>query len=267
MKNNEYILGFNIGNTNTKMGIYCMDDILPEKIFIYKTDIQNDAGDLVKTVKDYIQQYEIETGEGTFEIVGAVISSVVTEVDEQYRIMAGKKLNLALIEVNSKANLNIVLNYEKPEELGADRIANAVAAYSEYKADSIIIDLGTANTFSVVDKNGNFIGGLIGPGMGISIDALYNLTSKLPKVNFEKPDCLIATNPVEAVKSGYFYGTMNMLYGIVSEIEKLYQREFLIILTGGFSNTVGNYYNKKHILDTLLTMKGLKYIYNMNKNV
>ena len=267
MNSKGYILGFNIGNTNTKLGIYHSDEIAPQIIYTYKTDTGNTAENLVKIVGSFADTYTEHSGQGKLNIDGIIISSVVPETDEEYRIMARKYFSTDLIEISGRSKTGIIIKYDNPENLGADRIANLVAVFNEYKTDSIIIDLGTANTFSIINKKGNFEGGLIGPGIGISAEALFKLTSKLPRVDFEKPDKMIALNTVDAVKSGYFYSTMCMLNGIISEIEKLYNTEYSVVLTGGFSEIISNYLKRKHILDPILTMKGIKYIYNMNRIV
>ncbi len=198
-------------------------------------------------------------------IDGLAFSSVVTEVNNAYHAMAKDHFNVDPLEINSNIKLDIKIMYDNPEELGPDRIANAEAAFKEYTKDCIIIDLGTANTFCVMHKNGTFDGGLIGPGIGITIEALAEKTSKLSRINFEKPDKFIATNTLDAIKSGFFYGYILMIKGIITEIEKLYKKEFLVILTGGLSKIISDYLEKTHITDPLLTMKGIKFLYNLNK--
>jgi type III pantothenate kinase len=251
------ILGFNIGNTNTMMGIYEADKITPVNTFTYRTDRKINHDDLGPIIKKNLKS--------DITIDGLAFSSVVTEVNSAYHAMAKSLFNIKALEINSKIRLNIKIMYENPEELGPDRIANAEAVLREYANDCIIIDLGTANTFCVLHKNGTFDGGLIGPGIGITIDALAERTSKLSRINFEKPAKFIATNTQDALKSGFFYGYLLMIKGIIEEIEKIYKKEFLIILTGGLSKIISDHLEKKHILDPLLTMKGIKILSDFNK--
>jgi type III pantothenate kinase len=256
----NYILGFNIGNTNTMMGIYEFNKTIPVNTCTYKTDKKITSDNLGILVKKNLNSVLNDV-----QIDGLAFSSVVTEVNSAYESMAKAFFNVHPLEINSSINLDIKIIYDNPEELGPDRIANAEAALREYAKDCIIIDLGTANTFCVMHKNGTFDGGLIGPGIGITIDALAEKTSKLSKINFEKPGKFIATNTQDALKSGFFYGYILMIKGIISEIEKLYKKEFLVILTGGLSNKISDHLEKRHILDPLLTMKGIKFLYDLNK--
>lgn len=261
----NYVLGFNIGNTNTTMGIYKKDSTAPEKTYTYKTDKKITSDELGIQIKNFVNIIS-DSNDAKNKIIGITFSSVVTEVNKSYKTMSEDFFGLQSLEICCDIKLGITLKYDNPKELGADRIANAEAAYREYKTDCIIIDLGTANTFCVLHANGTFDGGLIGPGIGITIEALADKTSKLSRVSFEKPDKMIATSTIEAIKSGFFYGYILMINGIIKEIENIYKKEFLTILTGGFSNTVSNYIDKKHIFDPILTLKGIKYLYDLNKN-
>ena len=257
----NYILGFNIGNTNTMMGVYELNNTLPVSTYTYKTERNAAPGNLANIVKNYLNA-EFKD----YAIKGLAFSSVVNEINSAYHAMSESAFNISALEINSSIKLGIKITYDNPMELGPDRIANAEAAYREYAQDCIIIDLGTANTFCVIHKNGTFDGGLIGPGIGITIDALAEKTSKLIRINFEKPDKFIATNTIDALKSGFFNGFIIMIKGIIEQIEEIYNKEFLVILTGGLSGTVSQYLEKNHLTDPLLTMKGIKYLYNLNKN-
>jgi type III pantothenate kinase len=257
----NYILGFNIGNTNTMMGIYELNKTIPVNTWTYNTDKKITPDDLGHVIKNNLST--------TFKdsiIDGLAFSSVVTEVNSAYHSMAKTFFNVNALEIKSSIKLDIKIMYDNPEELGPDRIANAEAAFKEYAKDCIIIDLGTANTFCVMHKNGTFDGGLIGPGIGITIEALAEKTSKLSRIKFEKPDKFIATNTLDALKSGFFYGYILMIRGIITEIEKIYKKEFLIILTGGLSKIISSSLEKTHVTDPLLTMKGIKFLYDLNKN-
>jgi type III pantothenate kinase len=257
----KYILGFNIGNTNTMMGIYEPDKIIPINTYLYKTDKKITSDELMFIIKKNISSFSDK-----INIEGLAFSSVVTEVNDTYHAMSESFFNLDILEISSSIKLDIKIMYDNPAELGPDRIANAEAAIKEYMDDCIIIDLGTANTFCVIHKNGTFDGGLIGPGIGITIEALAAKTSKLSRITFEKPDKLIATDTINALKSGFFYGYILMIKGIITEIEKQYNKKFCVILTGGLSKIISDHIDGKHITDPLLTMKGIKYLYDLNKN-
>ncbi|MFH0976433.1 MAG: type III pantothenate kinase [Spirochaetota bacterium] len=257
----KYVLGFNIGNTNTMMGIYEQDKIVPGNTYVFKTDKKITSHELGLIIKKNIGSLP-----DAISIEGLAFSSVVTEVNSTYHAMSESFFNLKILEINSSIKSDIKIMYDNPAELGPDRIANAETAVKEYKDDCIIIDLGTANTFCVIHKNGTFDGGLIGPGIGITIDALAKKTSKLPRITFEKPDKFIATDTINALKSGFFYGYILMIKGIIAEIERQYNKKFCVILTGGLSKLISEHIDRSHITDPLLTMKGIKYLYDLNRN-
>ena len=144
-----------------------------------------------------------------------------------------------------------------------DRIVNAEAAYIEYGNDCIIIDIGTAATFCVVTGD-SFAGGLIGPGIELTKRALAENTSNLPEIDFEKPDRLVARDTVNAIKSGFYYGWLMLVEGIIGLIEEEYKRTFRVICTGGYSKILSENIRHENIFDPLLTMKGIKRIYKQN---
>lgn len=261
----QYTLGFDIGNTSTTMGIYPENEIPPCRTFRYDTDKKIKARKLGIIISDNLQSCRREIGHD-INITGVAFSSVAPEVNTSYRGMSGKLFKLEPLEINSGIKLNIKIRYDRPEELGPDRIVDAAAAHREYKKDCIIVGMGTANTFCVLLSDGTFEGGLIGPGLGITINALAEKTSKLAKVNFEKPADFIARNTIDAIKSGFFYGWTIMISGIISKIKEEYKRDFQVIFTGGYSSIVGKYIEGNNIIDPLLTMKGIKYLYDINKN-
>ncbi len=245
------------------MGVYNKNEISPLNIYKYNSDRDIDSKKLIVTIKEFLNSNNKETNE-EIDIEGIAFSSVVPEVNNHYKALSKKFSCREVLEINNKTELGITLNYDDPEELGADRITNAVAAIKEYKEDSIIIDLGTAITFCVALKKGVFDGGLIAPGVGIAIKALSTEASRLINVDFSDPGNIIARNTEGALKSGFFYGWISMIDGIIDRIEREYQKKFRIILTGGYSDIIKENLNRKCILDPLLTMKGLKLIYDLN---
>jgi len=257
------ILGFDIGNTSTTLGIYNQQDISPAKTFRFNTERGITSEKFEPMIKNFINQYRDEINT-RFSVTGIAFSSVVPEVNRFYHKMSENLYNITPLEIDCHKTLGISIHYDNPEELGCDRIVNAVAAYNEYMRDCIIIDLGTATTFCVLLKEGIFDGGIIAPGIGITIDALANKTSQLVKVNFEKCEKLVARNAIDAIKSGFFYGWISLVEGIINRIEKQYGKIFLPLITGGFADLIGSNMERDCFVDYFLTMKGIKYIYNMN---
>ncbi len=256
------LLGFDIGNTNTTMGIYLSNNSIPEKTYRFRTEHNITSDELGLKIIGLLNLFDNSLLSNKIEIA---FSTVVSEVIPQYNNVAKEFFKTTALEINSNSKLNIKLNYTNPETLGADRIVNAVSAFKEYKGSCLIIDIGTAATFCVVLEDGTFDGGIIAPGIGTTIDALFNNTSQLPKIKFEKPDKLITTDTTNAIKSGFYYGWISLIEGMAKRIQKQYKDELKIIVTGGFANILHDELDIVSSFEPELTMKGIKYIYDLNK--
>lgn len=254
-------LGIDIGNTTTMIGLYGDDSVIPDKTYRYRTNKKGDAGDLINSIGMAIRNIG-DYNSIAAEITAIAFSSVVPEVNSLYHI-AGKKLfNVEPYEIKHDSKFSIGINYRNVQKLGIDRIVNTVAAHHEYGDGCVVIDIGTAATFDVLNHEGSFDGGLISPGIGTTIKALAEAASNLPEIVFGKPDMLVALDTENAIKSGFFYGWISLIEGIVRRIEKIYGREYKVVLTGGFAEKISADIEREIILDPLLTMKGIRYIYN-----
>ncbi|MCL1833152.1 MAG: type III pantothenate kinase [Leptospirales bacterium] len=254
-------LGFDIGNTSTVIALYDDDSVIPRNTNRYKTDKKFNITKLINSIDMFLKNagdYEVISS----EITGIAFSSVVPEINSMYHKLGIKLFNVEPFEIRYDSEFPIGINYSDIKKLGIDRIVNSVAAHHEYGDGCIIIDIGTAATIDVLNYNGFFDGGVISPGIGTMIKALADSASNLPVIPFEKPDALIALDTENALKSGFYYGWISLLEGLVQRIEKIYNREFKIVLTGGFAEKIFQGFDRKIILDPLLTMKGIKYIYN-----
>ncbi len=256
------ILGFDIGNTNTKAGIYRPESIVPEVAFRFPTVKDGDQAELSRMVADGIALNAL--GQGKLNVSGLVFSSVVPEINRLYHEMAEKIFGVKALEISHKSRLNISIAYGNPQELGADRIVSAASAFHEYGGGLIIMDVGTAVTFGVLLDNGVFDGGIIAPGIETAIKSLSIRASRLPEVTFERPNRLVARDTINALKSGFFYGWISLAEGIIKRIRNEYDSDFRIILTGGYAQSVAEHLEFKSIVDPLLSMKGIKIIYDMN---
>lgn len=257
------ILGFDIGNTSTSFGIYRRECLIPFQLFRYDTAVTDDPAVLEKTIRDRIGYIENKSGS---IVEGFVFSSVVTGVNQAYHEVAHNAFGLAALEINCGIAMNIGLNYERPEMLGPDRIVNAAAARHCYGGDCLVIDLGTATTASVLLSDGTFEGGIIAPGVGITMEALSKRTSKLVEVPLEKPPSIVGHNTADCIKSGFFHGWVSMMEGFFAKISALYGREFTVILTGGFSRKFAGHLGFPCVIDPLLTMKGIKVLFDIHRS-
>ncbi len=257
------ILGFDIGNTSTTAGLFRPDKIEPEYTCRYPTI--KDAGPDILAGQAREGMGRFSSGGDDAQVGGLVFSSVVPEVSGAYHEMGRRFFGNDPYEITSRSRLNYRIVYDDPAQLGVDRIVNAAAAFHEYGGGDIIVDIGTAVTFCVLLEDGVFDGGIIAPGVDTAIRSLALRASRLPEVPFEKPDRLVARNTVDALKSGFFYGWLSLADGIIGRIQGEYGREFRVILTGGYAAAVAGHLSRPVIVDQLLSMKGIKLIYDMNR--
>jgi len=254
-------LGFDIGNTTTMIGLYSDDSVTPVKTGRYRTNKKGDVNDLVNTIGMSLRNMG-DYNAISADITGIAFSSVVPEVNSLYHTMGKKLFNVDPFEIRYDSKFPIVINYRDVRKLGIDRIVNTVGTHYEYGDGCVVIDIGTAATFDVLSHSGSFDGGLISPGIGTTIKALAESASNLPEIVFGKPDLLVALDTENAIKSGFYYGWISMIEGVVRKIEKVYNREYRVVLTGGFAEKIASGIEREIILDPLLTMKGIRYIYN-----
>lgn len=254
------IFALDIGNTNIVIGCIEGNDIHFTTRF--STDRSKTEDEYALKLKSLFDFYQIDPK----EIEGAIISSVVPQL-KSILSMATKKISgktpLIVCHDMDLGGLKIGVDY--PEQLGKDLIVNAVAAIKEYPKPIIIFDMGTATTLSVIDKDENYLGGMIIPGLQLSMDALSARTSQLPKVSLDAPKNAIGKNTIDCMKAGAIFGTASMLDGLIDRVNEELGEETTVLATGGLSKEIVPYCKRKIISDPNLMLRGLKIIYDMNK--
>ena len=253
------ILAIDIGNTNIVVGCIDKEKIyFTERISTIRTKTELEYAIDIKTILDihHINRADIE---------GAIISSVVPQITSAARLAVQKilKKDAMVLGPGVKTGLNIML--DNPSEMGADRVADAVAALAQYPVPLVIIDMGTATTISVVDDKKHYIGGMIMPGVQISLDALTSRASQLSGISIEEPRKIIGKNTVDCMKSGILYGNAAAVDGIIDRIEEELGQKVTVIATGGMSRKIIPHCKRKMILDGDLLLKGLQIVYDKNK--
>ena len=252
------ILLIDIGNTNVVLGVFEGN----KNINSWRLETRQ-----TKTMDEYGSQIEsilLHEGVKLDEIEDVVIGSVVPTLQMTFKLLCEKYLNKTPIVIGENTKTGMKINYENPKEVGADRIANSVAMTEHYKLPAILIDMGTAISFDVVSENGEFLGGAIAPGMGIASNALFEKTSKLPKVEFESPSSVIGKTTVEAIKSGLTFGYVGLVDNITEEILKALGKkadEVSIIATGGYSDFIAERSKYIQNVDNDITVEGMRLIY------
>lgn len=252
------VLTVDIGNTNIVFGIFDGDSIVLESRM--DTNKNRMADQYAITLAQLFSLYKIKIS----DIDGAIISSVVPPVSDQLKSAVKRVFDIEPIMVGAgvKTGLNIAI--DDPSTLGADLACGGAAAKELYPLPCIVIDLGTASKVYAVDKSGAFIGGIIAPGIKISLEALANGTMSLPMISLEGKTPVIGTNTVDCMRSGILYGHAGMLDNFIDRFqEKL--GSSTVVMTGGFGTLIKEYCKNDFIIDQQLVLKGLKIIYDKNR--
>lgn len=249
-----------VGNTNIVAGFYEGDKL--KSSYRMATD-KNKSSDEIGLFFSQLLNHE---GIGKEEIRDVIISSVVPSIMHALENAIKKYVGISPIVVNGSLDLGLNICYDDPKEVGADRIVNAVAVDKIYGGPAVIIDFGTATTFCVIDGCSNYLGGVIYPGLKISMDALVEKTSKLPRIEIIRPENVVGKNTVCSMQSGLVFGYAGMVDAIVSRIKKeIGTPEMLVIATGGLSTLIAKESETIQTIDKNLTIKGLKIIYDRIK--
>ena len=254
------LLAVDIGNTNVVFG--CVDEkdevVLFERI---STNHNATSAEYASLIKNILEMNNFNVSDIDDAIMSSVVPSVTATVKEAIRKLFHVEVMIAGPGV--KNGLKILI--DNPAQLGSDQAVDAVAAIDQYPAPLIIIDMGTATTVSVVDRQKSYRGGLIMTGMAVAADALITRTAQLPKVNFEAPSHIIGTNTIDCMKSGFLYSNACALDGIIERIEEELGDKCTAVATGGLAELVVPLCKRDIILDSNLLIKGLGFIYRKNK--
>jgi type III pantothenate kinase len=252
------LLAINVGNSETLIGVFRSDDLA----FHWRlaTWHERTADELALMFGGFLEQEGLSFSR---QITGVALGSVVPPQTQALREMVRRYFHFTPVVVEPGTRTGIPILYDNPKEVGADRIANAVAAHARYGGPSIVVDFGTATNFDVVSASGEFMGGVIAPGVRTSADGLYRAAAKLPKVEIVVPRTTMAKNTVEAVQSGLMFGTAAMVDGVVERIVKEIGAA-TVIATGGLAELFIEECASIQHHEPWLTLEGLRLIYDRN---
>lgn len=250
------ILLIDVGNTNVTIGACENDEIIASwRMTTNKDQTSDEIGVLLRNFFTY-------NGIDAKKISGTIISSVVPPIMYSLTHAVRKYIGTEPIVVKNTSKIGLTVKYDNPKEVGADRLVNAVAAIKKYKAPLIIVDFGTATTFCAINNNNEYLGGVILPGVKISLNALVEKTAKLPRIEIAKPDSVIGKSTVESMQSGMYYGYAGSVDNIVNKMKEELGEDATVIATGGLARMIAKESKTIDTIDSGLTLEGLKIIYD-----
>lgn len=253
------ILAFDIGNTNMVIGVYHGEKLLTH--WRIRTDTLRTCDEYGMMLLELFNHEQINVK----EIKTVVISSVVPPLMIEMEWMSQRYFGCKPLVVGPGTKTGLAIKYENAREVGADRVVNAVAGFHKYGGPLIIIDFGTATTFCVINEQGDYLGGAIAPGIKISMEALVNRASKLPRVELVKPKSIIGKNTVASMQAGIVYGFVGQVEGIINRMKVEMECQTQVIATGGLATIIARETDVIDIIDEFLTLEGLRLIYELNR--
>jgi type III pantothenate kinase len=254
------LLAIDIGNTTVTLGVFQGENL--RATWRFATDVgrfADEYGVLMLNLLDH-------EGISEDEIDEAVMACVVPDLEPTFQNICGRYFNVKALVVSAGIKTGLRILYDSPRDVGADRVADAVAAIHRYGAPLIVVDLGTATVFDAISKDGDYLGGALAPGLGIASEALFQRAARLYRVELSRPADAIGRNTIAAMQSGILFGYVGLVEGVVTRMKEELDEGVTVIGTGGFAQTIADETDVIDKVDADLTLDGLRLIHELNRD-
>ncbi len=253
------LIAVDVGNTQTHIGAYDGAELVAD--WRFATDVEATYDELALVISGLLGTNEQSLADAD----GSILATVVPELGPAYAEMFERHAGRACLDVGPNIKTGMPIRVENPHELGADRLVNAVAAFDRVGGPCVAVDFGTSTNFDVVSGEGEYLGGAIGPGLEVSIEALSERTAKLPRIDLAEPPAAIGRNTQAAMHSGFIYGFAGLVDGIARRLEQELGEGATFIATGGLAGAVAPHCETIDEVDQLLTLTGLRLVWELNQ--
>jgi len=253
------LLAIDIGNTSIHVGVFAGEEL--RATWQIASDVHRKTDEYAVILLDLMAHHGLKTT----DITDAVMCSVVPPLISTYAEFCEQYLKISPLIVGVGVKTGVKIRMDNPREVGADRIVHAVAAHQLYGGPAIIVDMGTATTFDSISREGDYLGGVIAPGIGIAAEALFMRTAMLPRVELTRPKKAIGTNTVTAMQSGLVFGYVGLVEGIIARIQAELGEKATVVATGGYSKIIAKETKIFDAVNPDLVLIGLRLVYLMNK--